>query len=798
MVEVIVYGGEVEVTVAEVKVRTGSLLSQGKVVLLYKMGGQDQVQVGKVKSSGMGRVVEVMVCKGDTIKPGQEVVKFTGGCQHPTIMKDMCAECGADLRRLDRTPDFGANVAMVHAIPELKVSNSEAKDLGREDQTRLTQDRKLVLLVDLDQTLIHTTNDSIPPNLKDVYHFQLYGPHSPWYHTRVRPGTAAFLQKISSLYELHICTFGARLYAHTIAAYLDPDKKFFSHRILSRDECFDPRSKTANMSALFPCGDSMVCIIDDREDVWNFAPNLVHVKPYHFFKHTGDINAPPGLAKKENDEKVGMDFDKIEKKVVEKSPVDFKGKIPKNGDKKEKVFADNIKVNNDKEESSTSEDEKDETKKTEKTEHKRERTDSIDMPLFDSNSRDNHDNNDKVSDTNENVNSKEASEEVEVTEPTESTNETKPISDDLAISDSDESNSKSRNVSDNEDSKGVKSVQDITKSKEIEVEDPDDYLLYLEDILKTVHKAYYDLNDQMLSKQSISTNKVPVNSVSPDLKTVIPYVKRKALAGVHMVFSGVVPTQIPMERSKPFLLARSLGATVSSKVDIQTTHLVAARLGTAKVNDARKQGAISIVTPDWLWACSERWERVCEKLYNLTKHSSVTRRPPAHCSSPEIAFAERCADIDLNLDGAFSRQPSVAEADPFLAFSTEDLAGMDKEVEDILSGESDSDSSEGEGGINGGWGAGGSSSEESLTGESRGHKRKHGEAEEGTTDGGGLEQDSEDTNLEAPPRVKFRRGEGLPSDCEVEQHSDDSGEGEVEGEGEWSLMGAELERELLD
>ena len=36
-------------------------------------------------------------------------------------------------------------------------------------------------------------------------------------------------------------------------------------RILSRDECFDSNKKTANMSALFPCGDSMVCIIDDRE-----------------------------------------------------------------------------------------------------------------------------------------------------------------------------------------------------------------------------------------------------------------------------------------------------------------------------------------------------------------------------------------------------------------------------------------------------------------------------------------------------------------------------------------------------
>lgn len=34
----------------------------------------------------------------------------------------------------------------------------------------------------------------------------------------------------------------------------------------------------------------MVCIIDDREDVWNYARNLVHVKPYVWFKDVGDIN----------------------------------------------------------------------------------------------------------------------------------------------------------------------------------------------------------------------------------------------------------------------------------------------------------------------------------------------------------------------------------------------------------------------------------------------------------------------------------------------------------------------------
>ena len=46
--------------------------------------------------------------------------------------------------------------------------------------------RKLVLLVDLDQTVIHTTHEDVRNNIKDVYHFQLYGSRSPWYHTRIR------------------------------------------------------------------------------------------------------------------------------------------------------------------------------------------------------------------------------------------------------------------------------------------------------------------------------------------------------------------------------------------------------------------------------------------------------------------------------------------------------------------------------------------------------------------------------------------------------------------------------------
>ena len=90
-------------------------------------------------------------------------------CFHTTIIKDLCADCGADLQQFDMGNSSKASVPMIHSVPELKVSEALAKKIGRADTDRLLSDRKLVLLVDLDQTLIHTTNDNVPNNLKVRY-----------------------------------------------------------------------------------------------------------------------------------------------------------------------------------------------------------------------------------------------------------------------------------------------------------------------------------------------------------------------------------------------------------------------------------------------------------------------------------------------------------------------------------------------------------------------------------------------------------------------------------------------------
>lgn len=76
---------------------------------------------------------------------------------------------------------FAANTGLVwwhfvltnwKIIVNYKVSNwktfheQEAEVLGKKDEKRLLETRKLSLVVDLDQTLIHTTMELIPENMK--------------------------------------------------------------------------------------------------------------------------------------------------------------------------------------------------------------------------------------------------------------------------------------------------------------------------------------------------------------------------------------------------------------------------------------------------------------------------------------------------------------------------------------------------------------------------------------------------------------------------------------------------------
>ncbi|KAI1285469.1 RNA polymerase II subunit A C-terminal domain phosphatase [Halotydeus destructor] len=614
------YQGQQLVKLVKWQVRIGTRVTRGSILYQY----QENDVLKNYKGNFVGTIKELAIRQGEEINGGTTILRYES-CQHAEVIKDLCADCGDDLRHLavgNKPVAHTASVSMIHSVPELKISVERAEELGKADEERLLQQRKLVLLVDLDQTIIHTTNENVPNDLDGVFHFQLG--NSPWYHTKFRPHTLEFLESISELYELHICTFGARLYAHTIANLLDPtkEKKTFSHRILSRDECLDSTSKSGNLKALFPCGDSMVCIIDDREDVWNFAPNLIAVKPYHYFKNTGDINSPftpdddpftrknvEAAAKIDKVTKVSNSNDEVVKDTI----------LQKNAeDEPDKQEVAQIEVKEDEElaalepksDSSKIEDENDSLAKTEGA-----KLEEV-APAQDTGEKGSDSNGELVPDTDkletpvDGVNNDKADQDLKTVEAASVKDVTNAVQSLESISSSETLKQKEEKP---------KSTKDYSK---FVCDDHDDYLLYLEDILKRIHEEFF--NDYKNKKQHLTEGEA---IAIPDLKEIVPRVRRRVLQGVNIVFSGVIPTNMPKEKNQAYVVAKALGANILNDVVLngspfeKTTHVVAAKFGTAKVNMAlrNKKHGISIVNPLWLYECSERWEHVDEQLFALGK-----------------------------------------------------------------------------------------------------------------------------------------------------------------------------------
>ena len=160
---------------------------------------------------------------------------------------------------------------------------------GYEQQEQLLQRRKLVLLLDLDHTLLHSsTATAVAPD--GVFRFQLEGDGPlTQRQTRLRPHVDNFLKNMNELFQLQICTQGIREYANKMAIFLDMDGHYFGDRIISREDIGSLRSKTGVLDTLFPVGDHLVVIIDDQTKVWGSAPNVIGVKPYSFFGQA-DVN----------------------------------------------------------------------------------------------------------------------------------------------------------------------------------------------------------------------------------------------------------------------------------------------------------------------------------------------------------------------------------------------------------------------------------------------------------------------------------------------------------------------------
>ncbi|KAJ7103031.1 hypothetical protein B0H15DRAFT_810663 [Mycena belliarum] len=655
------------IKVVSIDASSSSVVQRGTRLLSYSFvhvpaqpNAQPESRFGTWDSAIDGTIQAWKVRVGDVISQRKAkerpVVLILEECKHGMQISGLCVLCGKDMTNSDYigfADSSRAHIQMTHSANGPLVSLEEAQRLEKETAEDLLKSRKLSLIVDLDQTIVHATvdptvgewraegaawkarqaakkndlgdlnnsegEDECNPNweaLEDVGEFRL-GPETfglpsnkgkskmvesdgPVYYIKRRPGWQEFLEDMATKYQMHVYTMGTRAYAEQVCALIDPVGKVFGGRLLSRDESGSLTQKS--LQRLFPCDTSMVVIIDDRADVWEWSPNLVKVVPYDFFVGIGDINSaflpkiepltpvvPPAAA------------------VPQASPVtDPAMDSPPS--------ADPAQVNP----SLPAPASPLEAAKTELTEKAMLTQNTIALEA-----------------------------QVEERPLAKKQEELQVASADPPTAIGSQAASKDTKIAES-----TVPAPEKPPRKAALLKNDDHELQRLGKILDEVHRRFFTEYEARRAADKVkpSSSRKRRDSIKPkpayDVTLIIPHIRSEVLDGVHILFSSVIPLDTNPEATEIWRMALMFGAKCSTELTADVTHVVAAKRGTVKVDAARKRGGIKIVWVAWFTDCIALWRRQDETAYLLDDAPTVPAADPLQAS----ALSDEAAD-DEEWDG---------------------------------------------------------------------------------------------------------------------------------------------------
>ncbi|KAI1098146.1 hypothetical protein F4804DRAFT_136897 [Jackrogersella minutella] len=541
----------------------------------------EETGVADWDSPAEGKVKQWRVKIGEVIKRDQDLVAIEETCSHEVQYAGLCAICGKDMKEASYASESldteRATVAMVHDNIALTVSTNQAARAEMQLQRRLLKDRKLSLVVDLDQTIIHACidptvgewqRDPSNPNyeaVKDVRCFQLDdGPRGAtsgcWYYIKMRPGLAEFLERVSQLFELHVYTMGTRAYALNIAKIVDPTQKLFGNRIISRDENESITAKS--LQRLFPVSTNMVVVIDDRADVWpRNRSNLIKVTPYDFFTGIGDINSS-FLPKRD-------DIIPAPRPPPEPKPTNGNAAQPH-------ISGVDTKPVSDQERALANGNEENELLQLQAEEQERTLEKQLkDRPLL-------------------------------------------HLQEELDRED-EEAEKKSTENGDSPEPVANGESESPSHQRHKLLRDDDRELGFLERHLTNLHHSFYEQYDAR------SAHRRPddiVPDLIPDVGSTLNFLKSQILRDTRLVLSGLVPLDVDVRRTEMGIQAESFGAEIRTRVSSEITHLVIniSRPRTQKVRQAARIPSIKIVNQNWLADSIAQWARLDETPYLIQIH----------------------------------------------------------------------------------------------------------------------------------------------------------------------------------
>lgn len=649
---------------------------------------EEQITPATWSSPVDGEILCWNIREGQVIDRDSKCMEVDEPCSHETQFGGLCAFCGKDMSQtswaMENTDSDRANINMTHDQTLLTVSADKAQHAEEALQRRLLKNRKLSLVVDLDQTIIHACieptigewqRDAQSPNheaVKDIQSFQLPedghkggAPSGIWYYIKQRPGLKAFLEKIDKLYEMHVYTMGTRAYAQNVVKIVDPERKLFGDRVISRDENGSMTAKT--LQRLFPMNTNMVVIMDDRADVWpKNRNNLIKVVPYDFYVGIGDINSSYlpkrqdlPIEPRKSDTAVLVppmasntgDANKSPASISEPDRVDG---VTSRADKDstiqnliELVGGDDPKVRKIQEE---------------------EQAESLEKQLTE-----------------------------------------RPL---LQLQQQLEKEDEDMEAADVAQAVNGKNAQDghtePPHEKHHLLKDDDLELVYLESHLTSLHKAFFDEYEAALStvphtrvarlrpgqsKKLSLKDDIADLKIVPDVADVMPRLKSQTLDGVVIVLSGLVPLGVDVMKCEIALQAHSFGAQVRTKVTKDVTHCVvsANRVRTQKVKQCSRLPRCVIVNHNWLMDCISKWTKVDERPFLIDVPRDEGPEDILDDSSLDSAMDASDSGTESDPDGV---KPDENASSPVDDLKTFDWAGADDELADFLESGDDGDESD--------------------------------------------------------------------------------------------------------
>lgn len=276
-------------------VKIGSIVDKGQILASCEPSSI------KLLSPSSGTLKSKFFENGSEIKANQVICSISS-CFHSTLTEDdLCVSC------LEFISDTSAYSIIIRPsndrIKRLKIQVQEDTDLKIK---RLLETKRLILILDLDQTILHTVKlfdscnleQNIDPDEPDVYLYSLS--QNSKFMVKFRPGLRQFLLRVNEMFQIYIYTMANMEYAEKIVwlinkfilVDIDPKikRQIIGTRIISRDHTEDLFKRTKDIKNVIS-DPNIVVILDDSEEVWHqHSKNLINLEKFTFWKCQPDLN----------------------------------------------------------------------------------------------------------------------------------------------------------------------------------------------------------------------------------------------------------------------------------------------------------------------------------------------------------------------------------------------------------------------------------------------------------------------------------------------------------------------------